>query len=55
MALKDGELFAKKYRVVKLLAKGGMGEVYEVENTRTGAHFALKVMKPELVSTQADR
>ena len=30
------------YRVVRLLGKGGMAEVYEVENERLGAHFALK-------------
>jgi len=30
------------YRVVRLLGKGGMAEVYEVENEKLGAHFALK-------------
>ena len=30
------------YRVVRLLGKGGMAEVYEVENERIGARFALK-------------
>ena len=30
------------YRVVRLLGKGGMAEVYEVENERLGARFALK-------------
>lgn len=30
------------YRVVRPLGKGGMAEVYEVENERLGARFALK-------------
>ena len=30
------------YCVVRLLGRGGMAEVYEVENERLGAHFALK-------------
>ena len=30
------------YRVVRPLGKGGMAEVYEVENERIGARFALK-------------
>ena len=31
------------YRVVRLLGKGGMAEVYEVECEKTGAPYALKV------------
>jgi len=30
------------YRVVRLLGRGGMAEVYEVDNERLGARFALK-------------
>lgn len=30
------------YRVIRLLGRGGMAEVYEVENERLGARFALK-------------
>jgi len=35
-------------RVVSYLGRGGMGEVYEVEHTRLGKHFALKIILPEL-------
>ncbi len=31
------------YRVLRLLGKGGMAEVYEVESERTGSPYALKV------------
>jgi serine/threonine-protein kinase len=33
-----------KYRPVRLIAKGGMGAVYEVIHTNTGEHLALKLM-----------
>jgi serine/threonine protein kinase len=33
-----------KYRPLRLIAKGGMGAVYEVVHTNTGAHLALKLM-----------
>jgi len=44
-----------KYRPVRLIAKGGMGAVYEVVHANTGEHLALKLMlarsllTPELV------
>jgi serine/threonine protein kinase len=34
----------KRYSPIRLLGKGGMGAVYEVEDTLSGAHLALKVM-----------
>jgi eukaryotic-like serine/threonine-protein kinase len=33
-----------KYRPLRLLGKGGMGAVYEVEHEHTGQHLALKVL-----------
>ncbi|HXU04459.1 MAG TPA: serine/threonine-protein kinase, partial [Polyangia bacterium] len=33
-----------KYRPVRLIAKGGMGAVYEVVHLNTGEHLALKLM-----------
>ena len=32
------------YGIVRLLGKGGMSEVYEVENTRLGSRHALKLL-----------
>ena len=32
------------YRVVRLLGRGGMGEVYEVEHVQLGVRYALKTL-----------
>ena len=37
-------LIGGRYRVLRLLGKGGMGAVYEVEHAHTGQHLALKVL-----------
>lgn len=40
-----GEEFGP-YVIVRLLGKGGMGEVYLIEHPKTGDRFALKIMTP---------
>ncbi len=42
-----GELVAARYRVVRFLAQGGMGEVYEVEDLELREAVALKTVRPE--------
>lgn len=42
--LSPGELIDQKYRVVRILGTGGMGSVYEAENTRVERRVAIKVM-----------
>jgi serine/threonine-protein kinase len=52
LALEPGSVIAKRYRVTRQLGKGGMGEVFAAENTRTGRMVALKVLRAEAKSKQ---
>lgn len=50
---KPGEQLAGTvYRVVRHLATGGMGSVYDVEDITVGKRYVLKTLHPQLVSRQ---
>ena len=42
--------FLEKYRIIRLLGRGGMGEVYEAEHKKLGKRYALKILSPEIVA-----
>ena len=47
----SGDTIADRFAVVRFLARGGMGEVYEVEDRLLqGAHVALKIIRPEIAA-----
>jgi serine/threonine-protein kinase len=46
--LTSGQLLADRYRLARRIAVGGMGEVWEAEDTRLDRTVAVKVLKPEL-------
>ncbi|MCP4897766.1 MAG: serine/threonine protein kinase, partial [bacterium] len=47
--MQNGEVLAERFEVVRFVAQGGMGEVYEVEDLELGAHVALKTLRTDLI------
>ena len=43
MNLSTGQIIGGSYRVIRPIGIGGMASVYEVEHTKLGVHYALKV------------
>src|SRR5687767_8733736 len=43
-----GQVLAGRYRLIRFIAGGGMGEVYEAEDALLGERIALKLLRPEL-------
>jgi serine/threonine protein kinase len=46
--LQEGEILAGRYRVIELIAQGGMSMLYQGRDLRTNASVAIKVLKPEI-------
>jgi tRNA A-37 threonylcarbamoyl transferase component Bud32 len=44
-----GDLVAGRYRVVRFIARGGMGEVYEAEDLELATRVALKTVRAESI------
>jgi tetratricopeptide (TPR) repeat protein/TolB-like protein/tRNA A-37 threonylcarbamoyl transferase component Bud32 len=51
--LRSGDLVADRYRIVRFIARGGMGEVYEAEDRELRARVALKTIRPEIAADPA--
>jgi serine/threonine protein kinase len=49
-----GEVLAGKYRIVRLMAEGGMAAVYEAHHTEVGHRFAVKFLRPGLLADHQD-
>src|SRR6185369_12052068 len=47
-AFSDGQTIAERYRIVRFIAAGGMGEVYEAMDTLLHRRLALKTIRASL-------
>lgn len=54
-SLEPGTVFGRDFRLVRLLAEGGMGAVYVAEQLSSGNLRALKVLRPEVVHDERGR
>lgn len=50
--LSPGTLFGGRYRIVRCIAEGGMGAVYEAAHLETEGHHALKIMHAHLFKSE---
>jgi len=51
-AFDEGHVVAGRYRIVRFIARGGMGEVYEAEDLELGGPVALKTIRPEVAEDE---
>src|SRR5512134_3631159 len=47
-----GDLLCERFRVVRFIARGGMGELYEAEDLALGERVALKTIRPDVATDQ---
>ena len=52
-ALAEGTEIGQRYKVVKLLGRGGMGAVYRCQDEELQRDVALKVIRPEIAADQS--
>src|SRR5690349_18889429 len=47
-----GKVLAERYRVVRLIGEGGMGQVFEAQHVNINKRFAIKLLRAEVVGSQ---
>ena len=52
--LSVGQPFGSRYLILKVLGEGGMGAVYQAWDESLGVAVALKVIRPEVLNSQAE-
>jgi len=53
--LEPGQIFASRYRVLRCVAEGGMGAIFEAEHTAIERRVALKLLFPHVMSVGSAR
>jgi serine/threonine protein kinase/tetratricopeptide (TPR) repeat protein len=49
-ALQPGTVLSARFEILRLIGRGGMGEVYEADDLEIGTRVALKTLRPEISS-----
>ncbi len=49
--LTPGSLLVDRFRILRFIARGGMGEVYEALDLELDSHIAVKTIRPEIVGS----
>src|SRR5688572_6514000 len=52
-SLADGDVIAERYRITKLIGRGGMGEVYEAHDLLLNEQVAIKTLRSDLAGDEA--
>jgi serine/threonine protein kinase len=45
-----GDLLASRFKIIRFIAAGGMGEVYEADDLELGEHVAIKAIHTEILA-----
>jgi serine/threonine protein kinase len=48
--LKPGDVLCERFKILRVVAEGGMGHVFEALDTELNVHVALKVIRPEIAA-----
>src|SRR5690349_21623101 len=48
----DDQLVADRFRIVRFIARGGMGEVYQAQDLELHQDIALKTIRPEIAQDE---
>ncbi|HEV8267894.1 MAG TPA: serine/threonine-protein kinase, partial [Thermoanaerobaculia bacterium] len=52
VTFRSGDVVAARFRIVRFVARGAVGEVYEAEDMNLGGRVALKSLRPEVALDQ---
>src|SRR5262245_7748335 len=49
---RSGDLLAERFRIIRFIARGGMGEVYEAQDIELAERVALKTIRPGIAQEE---
>jgi eukaryotic-like serine/threonine-protein kinase len=49
--LAPGSVLVDRFRILRFISRGGMGEVYEALDLELDSHIAVKIIRPEIIGS----